>query len=428
MSFFQTPLREKDPEILESLKKEFHRQKHHLELIASENYVSSAVLEAMGSLGGIFTNKYAEGYPKKRYYGGCEYADEVESLCRKRAKELFKVGDFIPAVNVQSHSGAQANQAVFLALLNPGDKILSCDLSQGGHLTHGSSVNLSGKWFDVSFYGLDRETETLDYDVIEKLALETKPKLIIAGYSAYPRTIDFKRFREIADKVGAFLLVDMAHIAGLVAAGAHPSPFPYAHVVTSTTHKTLRGPRGGLILSQPELGKKINSAVFPGLQGGPLIHTITAKAVMFQEALTEDFKTYSKQVIKNAQTLANALIQHKFRIVSGGTDNHLILVDLQSKNISGKAAEKALDLAGINANRNTIPYDPASPFITSGIRLGTPALTSRGMKEKEMQFVADKINEVIINHDNPEKLTQIKKDIYNFSLDYPLYNIEELNS
>jgi len=419
--FFNQHLEKTDPELLTSLRKEYRRQSDHLELIASENYTSLAVLEALGYKGGIFTNKYAEGYPGRRYYGGCEYADEVENLARDRGKKLFTVGDFVPHVNVQSHSGAQANQAVFLATIKPGDTILSCDLSHGGHLTHGSPVNLSGKWFNIVHYGVNKETEQLDYNTIEDLAKKSKPQMIIAGYSAYARTIDFKKFREIADSVGAVLLVDMAHISGLVATGEHPSPFPHAQIVTSTTHKTLRGPRGGMIMCQPELAKKIDSAVFPGLQGGPLVHVIAAKATMFHEALQDSFKTYTKNIIENCKGLAAALQERDYRLVSGGTDNHLFLVDLRNKKITGKDAEFALDKAGINANRNTIPFDPESPFTTSGMRLGTAAITTRGMGMTEMKQIAAWIDDAIVNRSDEAKLAKIKSEIKTLCQDFPIY-------
>lgn len=387
--FFTRGLAESDPEIADAIAKELGRQQHDIELIASENIVSRAVLEAQGS---VLTNKYAEGYPGKRYYGGCEFVDIVETLAIERAKTLFGAA----FANVQPNSGSQMNQAVFLALLQPGDTFMGLDLAAGGHLTHGSSVNLSGKWFKVAPYGVRRDDQLLDYEDIARIAHETKPKLIIAGGTAYSRVWDFKRFREIADSVGAYLMVDMAHFAGLVAGGAHPSPLPHAHVVTSTTHKSLRGPRGGLILTNDEaIAKKINSAVFPGLQGGPLMHVIAAKAVAFAEALRPDFKLYAKNVVDNARALAETLRSAGFNIVSGGTDNHLMLVDLRPKALKGSISEKALVRAGLTCNKNGIPYDPEKPFVTSGIRLGTPAATTRGFGIAEFQEVGRLIAEVL---------------------------------
>ncbi len=375
-----------DPEIAQAIEAELSRQRQNIELIASENIVSKAVMAAMGT---PLTNKYAEGYPHKRYYGGCECVDVVEELAISRACELFG-SNF---ANVQPHSGAQANFAVFFALLKPGDTYMGMNLAHGGHLSHGSPVNVSGKYFNMVPYGVEEETGMIDYDKVEKIAVECKPKMIIAGASAYSRTIDFKRFREICDKVGAYLMVDMAHIAGLVAAGEHPSPVPYAHVTTTTTHKTLRGPRGGLILCNDEdIAKLINKSVFPGSQGGPLMHTISAKAVCFKEALDPGFKVYAKQVVKNAKTLADRLMENGLSIVSGGTDNHLMLVDLRTINMTGKAAEKYLDEIRITANKNGIPFDPQKPFVTSGIRLGSPAVTTRGFKEEDMIEVADIIS------------------------------------
>ena len=374
-----------DMEVADAITKEFDRQNSHIELIASENWVSPAVMSAMGS---VMTNKYAEGYPGKRYYGGCDCVDIVENLAIERAKELFDC-DY---VNVQPHSGAQANMAVFFAMLTPGDTVMGMGLSDGGHLTHGSPVNISGKYFKVVPYGVD-DNGFLDYDRMRELALECKPKMIIAGASAYARTIDFKKFREVADEVGAVLMVDMAHIAGLVAAGLHPSPIPYADVVTTTTHKTLRGPRGGMILANKEAAEKynFNKAIFPGIQGGPLMHVIAGKAVCFKEALSDDFKVYQQQIINNAQALCKGLIDRGIKIVSGGTDNHLMLVDLTTYDLTGKAVEKMLDEAHITCNKNTIPNDPKSPFVTSGVRLGTPAVTSRGMKEDDMDLIAEAI-------------------------------------
>ena len=385
-----------DPEIADAIKAEMERQNSHIELIASENWVSKAVMAAMGS---PLTNKYAEGYPGKRYYGGCQCVDVVEELARERAKELF-VCEY---ANVQPHSGAQANMAVFFAILQPGDTYMGMNLDHGGHLTHGSPVNMSGKYFNVVPYGVNDEG-VIDYDKVLEIAKECKPKMIVAGASAYARTIDFKRFREIADEVGAYLMVDMAHIAGLVAAGLHPSPIPYAHVTTTTTHKTLRGPRGGMILSSNEMNEKFNfnKAVFPGIQGGPLMHVIAAKAVCFKEALQPEFKEYQAQILKNAKALCEGLKKRGVKIVSGDTDNHLMLVDLTEKNVSGKELEKRLDDAHITCNKNTIPNDPRSPFVTSGVRLGTPAVTTRGMKEEDMDKIAEIIAMVIESEDNVE--------------------------
>ena len=385
-----------DPEIADAIKAEMERQNSHIELIASENWVSKAVMAAMGS---PLTNKYAEGYPGKRYYGGCQCVDVVEELARERAKELFGC----EYANVQPHSGAQANMAVFFAILQPGDTYMGMNLDHGGHLTHGSPVNMSGKYFNVVPYGVNDEG-VIDYDKVLEIAKECKPKMIVAGASAYARTIDFKRFREIADGVGAYLMVDMAHIAGLVAAGLHPSPIPYAHVTTTTTHKTLRGPRGGMILSSNEMNEKFNfnKAVFPGIQGGPLMHVIAAKAVCFKEALQPEFKEYQQQILKNAKALCEGLKKRGVKIVSGDTDNHLMLVDLTEKNVSGKELEKRLDDAHITCNKNTIPNDPRSPFVTSGVRLGTPAVTTRGMKEEDMDKIAEIIAMVIESEDNVE--------------------------
>lgn len=385
-----------DPEIADAIKAEMERQNSHIELIASENWVSKAVMAAMGS---PLTNKYAEGYPGKRYYGGCQCVDVVEELARERAKELFGC----EYANVQPHSGAQANMAVFFAILQPGDTYMGMNLDHGGHLTHGSPVNMSGKYFNVVPYGVNDEG-VIDYDKVLEIAKECKPKMIVAGASAYARTIDFKRFREIADEVGAYLMVDMAHIAGLVAAGLHPSPIPYAHVTTTTTHKTLRGPRGGMILSSNEMNEKFNfnKAVFPGIQGGPLMHVIAAKAVCFKEALQPEFKEYQAQILKNAKALCEGLKKRGVKIVSGDTDNHLMLVDLTEKNVSGKELEKRLDDAHITCNKNTIPNDPRSPFVTSGVRLGTPAVTTRGMKEEDMDKIAEIIAMVIESEVNVE--------------------------
>jgi len=388
-SFFSMPLEQRDPEIFGAIRKELGRQRHEVELIASENIVSRAVLEAQGS---IMTNKYAEGYPGKRYYGGCQFVDIAEELAIERAKELFGCN----FANVQPNSGSQMNQAVFLALLQPGDTFMGLDLNSGGHLTHGSPVNMSGKWFNVVSYGVNRETQQLDMEEIEQIAREHKPKLIIAGATAYSRIWDWKRFREIADAVGAWLMVDMAHIAGLVAGGVHPSPLPHAHVVTTTTHKSLRGPRGGMILCNDEaIAKKVNSAVFPGLQGGPLMHVIAAKAVAFGEALQPEFRTYAANVVANARELASSLQETGLDIVSGGTDNHLMLVDLRPKNATGKRAEAALGRANITCNKNGIPFDPEKPFLTSGIRLGTPAGTTRGFGQAEFREIGKLIAEVI---------------------------------
>ena len=408
-------LKDKDPQIYEAICLEQKRQEEHLELIASENYVSKEVLEAAGS---ILTNKYAEGYPSKRYYGGCEYVDIVEQLAIDRAKKLFGA----EYANVQPHSGAQANTAVYFALLQPGDTILGMNLTDGGHLTHGSPVNISGKYFKIIPYGVDKETERIDYDELERLAKEHQPKLIVGGASAYSRVIDFERMAQIAKSVGAYFMVDMAHIAGLVAAGLHPSPVPYADVVTTTTHKTLRGPRGGLILCRDaEFGKQFNKAIFPGIQGGPLMHVVAAKAVAFKEALSDEFKVYQQQVLDNAKALADELVKKGFRIVSGGTDNHLMLVDLRSKNITGKEAQFLLDEIGITANRNTIPFEPLSPFVTSGIRLGTPALTTRGLKEDDIREVADIIADVIENREDSAVIETAKAKVQAICKKFPLY-------
>ena len=400
-----------DPEIADAIKAEMERQNSHIELIASENWVSKAVMAAMGS---PLTNKYAEGYPGKRYYGGCQCVDVVEELARERAKKLFGC----EYVNVQPHSGAQANMAVMFAMLEPGDKIMGMNLDHGGHLTHGSPVNMSGKYFDVAHYGVN-EDGMIDYDEVLRIAKEHQPKLIVAGASAYARTIDFKRFREIADEVGAYLMVDIAHIAGLVATGLHPSPIPYAHVTTTTTHKTLRGPRGGMIMCSEEMNKKFNfnKAVFPGIQGGPLMHVIAGKAVCFKEALQPEYKTYMEQVVRNAKALCNGLKSRGVKIVSGDTDNHLMLVDLSGTEISGKELEKRLDDAHVTANKNTIPNDPRSPFVTSGVRLGTPAVTTRGMKEEDMDKIAEIIAMVIESEDNVEKA---KAMVAELTAKYPL--------
>lgn len=407
-------IQKQDPEIAEAIEKETQRQNSHIELIASENWVSKAVMAAMGS---ILTNKYAEGYPGKRYYGGCDFVDVAENLAIDRAKELFGC-DY---VNVQPHSGAQANMAVFLAMLKPGDKILGMNLDHGGHLTHGSPVNMSGMYFDIVAYGVD-QNGFIDYDQLRETAAAEKPKLIIAGASAYARTIDFKRFREIADECGAYLMVDMAHVAGLVAAGLHPSPIPYADVVTTTTHKTLRGPRGGMILCNQEAQDKFNfnKAVFPGMQGGPLEHVIAAKAVSFKEALQPEFKEYQQQILNNAQALAKGLMDRGISIVSGGTDNHLMLVDLTGQEVTGKKLEADLDLAHITCNKNTVPNDPRSPFVTSGVRLGTPAVTTRGMKEDDMDQIAEGIALIIESDQNIEKVKDIVLKLTN---KYPLFRV-----
>lgn len=404
-----------DPEVKAAIDKELHRQQTKLELIASENIVSKAVMEAQGS---VLTNKYAEGYPGKRYYGGCEYVDVVESLAIERAKKLFGA----EYANVQPHSGAQANMAVFFSLLTPGDVVMGMNLTDGGHLTHGSPVNMSGKYFKIIPYGVDKETERIDYGALEKTAMESHPKMIIAGASAYSRIIDFPRLGEIAKKAGAYLMVDIAHIAGLVAAGLHPSPVPYADVVTTTTHKTLRGPRGGLILCRDaEFGKQFNKAVFPGVQGGPLMHVIAAKAVALGEALKPEFKEYQQQIIKNAAVLADELTKDGFRIVTGGTDNHLMLVDLTSKGITGKEAQNVLDEVNITVNRNTIPFEPRSPFVTSGIRLGSPALTTRGFKEEDMRETADIISLVLSDPENEEKKEEARRRVAALCDKYPIY-------
>jgi glycine hydroxymethyltransferase len=415
-NFFNANLAEVDPIIAGAISDETNRQANGLELIASENFVSEAVLQAMGS---VFTNKYAEGYPKKRYYGGCEFADVVEQLAIDRAKEIFGAEH----ANVQPHSGAQANMSVFLASLNHGDKILGMNLSHGGHLTHGHPMNFSGINYEVSDYGVSKETETIDYDELQKIAEEKRPKMIICGASAYPRTIDFQRIGEIAKSIGAILFADIAHIAGLVAVGLHPSPIPHCDYVTTTTHKTLRGPRGGLILCREESAKAIDKAVFPGVQGGPLVHIIAAKAVAFGEALREDFKVYQQQVLDNAKVLAETLQAEGLRIVSGGTDNHLMLVDVFAggKGITGKVAEKALDAVHITVNKNTIPFDTNSPFTASGIRLGTPALTTRGMKESEMRIIGKLIAAIIREPESEEIKAQVKRDVAEIAARFPLY-------
>ena len=419
--FFESSLTQTDPMVLDAIKNEYHRQNDQIELIASENIVSKAVLEAQGT---ILTNKYAEGYSGKRYYGGCEHVDVVEDICIDRIKKLFNA-DF---ANVQVHSGSQANQAVFLALLKPGDTIMGMSLAAGGHLTHGAPPNESGKWFNAVQYGVNKETTLIDFDEVEGLALEHKPKLIIAGGSAYPRIIDFKKFKEIADKVGAYFLVDMAHFAGLVATGVYPSPLEFADVVTSTTHKTLRGPRGGIVLTNnPDHAKKINSAVFPGLQGGPLMHVICAKAVAFGEALKPEFKDYINAVVSNSKVLSDIMLERGLAVVSGGTDTHLVLVDLRPKNLTGKAAERSLENAGITCNKNGVPFDPESPFVTSGIRLGSPAGTSRGFGENEFREIGNLIGDVLdgLSHnpdDNSKVESEVKLKVKTLCDKFPIYS------
>jgi glycine hydroxymethyltransferase len=405
-----------DPEVALAIKNEELRQNYKLELIASENFVSRAVMAAQGC---VMTNKYAEGYPEKRYYGGCENVDIVEELARERAKKLFSCEH----VNVQPHSGAQANMAVYFATVQPGDSILGMNLSHGGHLTHGSKVNISGKYYNFAEYGVDPETETIDYEQVREIAKEVKPRLIVAGASAYPRILDFKKFRQIADEVGSLLMVDMAHIAGLVAVGLHPSPVPYADFVTTTTHKTLRGPRGGMIMCRQEWAKKIDSAVFPGIQGGPLMHVIAAKAVCLKEALQDEFISYQKQVISNAQALAISLVEKGLRLVSGGTDNHLMLVDVRPKNLTGKDAESILESINITVNKNGIPFDPEKPTITSGIRLGTPALTSRGMNSNDLYQIGNIIALALSNPSNGKLLTELRNEVSAICKKYPLYKL-----
>ncbi len=419
--FFESSLTQTDPMVLDAIKNEYHRQNDQIELIASENIVSKAVLEAQGT---ILTNKYAEGYSGKRYYGGCEHVDVVEDICIDRIKKLFNA-DF---ANVQVHSGSQANQAVFLALLKPGDTIMGMSLAAGGHLTHGAPPNESGKWFNAVQYGVNKDTTLIDFDEVEGLALEHKPKLIIAGGSAYPRIIDFKKFKEIADKVGAFFLVDMAHFAGLVATGVYPNPLEFADVVTSTTHKTLRGPRGGIVLTNnPDHAKKINSAVFPGLQGGPLMHVICAKAVAFGEALKPEFKDYINAVVSNSKVLSDVMLERGLAVVSGGTDTHLVLVDLRPKNLTGKAAERSLENAGITCNKNGVPFDPESPFVTSGIRLGSPAGTSRGFGENEFREIGNLIGDVLDGlsqnpDDNSKVESEVKSKVKALCDKFPIYS------
>lgn len=404
-----------DPEVARAIDLETKRQAGKIELIASENFVSEAVLEAQGS---IMTNKYAEGYPEKRYYGGCEFVDMAETLAIERAKKLFGADH----VNVQPHSGTQANMAVYFATIEPGDTILGMNLSHGGHLSHGSPVNFSGRLYNVVFYGVDRETETIDFNQVEDQVKQHKPKLIVVGASAYPRTIDFEKFREIADKGGAMIMADIAHIAGLVATGFHPTPVPVCEFVTTTTHKTLRGPRGGLIMCKEDFAKVLNSRVFPGSQGGPLMHVIAAKAVAFQEALSDDFREYQSQIIKNAKAMADELMSRGFRLVSGGTDNHLMLVDLTDKDVTGKDAQETLDLAGITANKNGIPYDTRGPQVTSGIRLGTPAVTTRGMKEDEMRKIAQLIAYTLEDIHNENRIEEVRKEVGNLCNRFPLYS------
>lgn len=411
-------LRDSDSEIYNAIKGEEERELSKIVLIASENYVSKAVLEAQGS---VFTNKYAEGYPQRRYYGGCEFADQVELLAIERAKKLFGAEH----VNVQPHAGSQANMAVYFSVLNPGDTILGMGLAHGGHLTHGAPVSFSGTLYKSIAYGVDKKTELLDYDKLEQLAVEHKPKLIVAGYSAYSRILDFALFRKIAEKVGAYLMADVSHIAGLIAVGEHPNPVAHADFVTTTTHKTLRGPRGGMILCKRKFAKAVDKQIFPGIQGGPLVHVIAAKAVAFQEALTPQFKEYQRQIIKNAKALAKRMAEDGFRIVSGGTDNHLMLVDLTSKRITGKDAETALDTAGITCNKNSIPYDQQPPMVTSGIRLGTPIVTTRGMRELEMKIVGDFICQALENIHSPEKLAKVRARTMDFCSKFPMFALEK---
>lgn len=407
-------LREVDPEIADVIRLETERQEYTLELIASENFVSDAVLEAVGS---VLTNKYAEGYPGKRYYGGCEFVDIAENLAIERAKKLFGADH----VNVQPHSGSQANMGVYMAVLKPGDTIMGMNLSHGGHLTHGSPVNFSGQLYNVVFYGVTKDTHLIDYDKVRDLAKEHKPKLIVVGASAYSRTIDFKTFRSIADEVGAYVMVDMAHIAGLIAAGLHPNPVPYAEFVTTTTHKTMRGPRGGMILCREAFAKAVNKQIFPGSQGGPLMHVIAAKAVCFKEALSQEFKDYQKQIVENAKALASDLQSKGYNLISGGTDTHLFLMDLTKKDITGKDAEQTLEQAGITVNKNTIPFEARSPFITSGVRIGTPAVTTRGMKRNEMELISGFIDEALNSMGNESKLNDIKARVKELCESFPIY-------
>ncbi|MGB3964295.1 MAG: serine hydroxymethyltransferase [Tepidanaerobacteraceae bacterium] len=404
-----------DPEIADAIEKETHRQQYKLEMIASENFTSKAVMEAQGS---VLTNKYAEGYPGRRYYGGCEFVDIMENLARERAKKLFSA----EYANVQPHSGSQANMGVYFAYLNYGDKVLGMNLAHGGHLTHGSPVNISGKYFEFIPYGVSKETGYIDYDELEALAKEHKPKMIVAGASAYPRIIDFQKIADIAKQVGAYVMVDMAHIAGLVAAGLHPNPVPVCDFVTTTTHKTLRGPRGGIIFCKEEYGRAIDKAIFPGIQGGPLMHVIAAKAVCLKEASTEEFVEYQNQVVKNAKALAKALLDKGYNLVSGGTDNHLILVDVRNKKLTGKEAEHLLDEVGITVNKNAIPYDPESPNVTSGIRIGTPALTSRGMKEEEMERIAELMDLALSHREDERVKAKVSKEVKALCEEFPLYS------
>lgn len=414
MDYINQWVKSQDPEVAQAIEQEENRQRNTIELIASENFVSRAVLATQGS---VLTNKYAEGYPGKRYYGGCEFVDVVENLARERVKKIFGAEH----ANVQPHSGSQANMAVYFAFLKPGDTVLGMNLSHGGHLTHGSPVNISGVYFNFVPYGVNSKTERIDYDQVRQLALEHHPKMIVAGASAYPRIIDFVKMREIADEVGAFLMVDMAHFAGLVAAGLHPSPVPYAHFVTSTTHKTLRGPRGGLILCRNEHAHAIDKAIFPGIQGGPLMHVIAAKAVAFGEALQPDFKAYQTNIVENAKALAQALMDRGFRLVSGGTDNHLMLVDVRTKELTGKEAENILHEVGITVNKNTIPFDSASPFITSGIRIGTSAVTSRGMNPEAMKRIVEAMDYALTSHHEPDKLQKAREIVSSLCAEFPLY-------
>ncbi|MFA9457657.1 serine hydroxymethyltransferase [Halalkalibacter sp. AB-rgal2] len=407
-------LPKQDPKVFAAIQQELGRQRDKIELIASENFVSEAVMEAQGS---VLTNKYAEGYPGRRYYGGCEYVDIVEDIARDRAKEIFGA----EYVNVQPHSGAQANMAVYFTILEPGDTVLGMNLSHGGHLTHGSPVNFSGVQYNFVEYGVDKETQRIDYDAVRQLAIENKPKLIVAGASAYPRAIDFAKFREIADEVGAYLMVDMAHIAGLVAAGLHQNPVEHAHFVTTTTHKTLRGPRGGMIMCHEEFGKKIDKSIFPGIQGGPLMHVISAKAVSFGEVLTPEFKQYAQSIIDNAKRLGEKLVNEGVNLVSGGSDNHLLLLDLRTLELTGKVAEEALDSVGITTNKNTIPFDPESPFVTSGVRIGTAAVTARGLDLEAMDELGELIALTLKNVDNEEKKAEIRKRVASLTAKFPMY-------
>lgn len=414
MSINKMKLQDFDPEVYQAIRAEISREELTLELIASENAVSEPVLEAQGS---VFTNKYAEGYPGKRYYGGCEYADVVEDLARERAKKIFGADH----ANVQPHSGSQANMGVYMAMLQSGDTILGMALPSGGHLTHGATVNFSGKVYHAVTYDVDSKTGLIDYDQVEKLAQEHRPKMIVAGASAYSRVIDFKRFREIADSIDAYFMVDMAHIAGLVAAGLHPSPVPHAHFVTTTTHKTLRGPRGGMVLCQQDFAKQIDKTLFPGIQGGPLVHIIAAKAVAFKEALTDGFKLYQQQILNNAKALSGGLMEYGYDIVSGGTDNHLFLVNLNNKDITGKEAENTLELTNITVNKNTVPGETRSPFVTSGIRIGTPTITTRGMKEPEMKKIAEYMDTTLMNRKDEKTLNSLKEKVENLCREFPLY-------